>query len=356
MLRRCKHITIDLIMSTTAILSLDQKQEWDEVLSQIGQYDFYHLASYHKVAEQNGEGEAILIMYREDEQKVGALPLLTRSVAEVPALSHSPFKDATSVYGYPGPIVSQAAQKDGSFFLRFQQAIDQIAQQLNIVSVFSRLNPILENQQFILELGEAVCLSNTVAIDLSIQEETQFAQYRKSHRYEVRRAKREGMVCYRDCEWVHFEKFIELYTVTMHRAEAARYYFFDQQYFSALRDALGDKLALFVAELEGNICSAALFVHNQDIVQYHLSGSDNAYRKLAPAKLIIDTAREWGNEIGAKFLHLGGGVGSQEDSLFQLKAGFSPNRHPFFIWKWIVQPNVYEELVAECRVLKQQLN
>ena len=62
---------------------------------------------------------------------------------------------------------------------------------------------------------------------------------------------------------------------------------------------------------------------------------------------MLDTVRLWATERGARVLHLGGGVGSKADSLFQFKAGFSDRRHLFHIWRWIVQPDIYERLCRQ---------
>ena len=131
----------------------------------------------------------------------------------------------------------------------------------------------------------------------------------------------------------------------MKKAGASDRYFFDRPYFLRLRDALGERLQLFVAEYDGIVCSAALFVHTGDIVQYHLSGSHPDFAKLAPSKVVLDEARLWSNRAGARFLHLGGGVGSKEDSLFMFKAGFSSLRHRFSVWKFIAKANLYSRLV-----------
>ena len=58
----------------------------------------------------------------------------------------------------------------------------------------------------------------------------------------------------------------------------------------------------------------------------------------------MDTVREWGSAVGAKTLHLGGGVSSKEDSLFEFKAGFSRCRHRFVTWRWILAENAYREM------------
>ena len=130
----------------------------------------------------------------------------------------------------------------------------------------------------------------------------------------------------------------------MRRVNAHRSYFFDASYFAALADGLGDKLHLFVATSHGRIAAGGVFTICDGIVQYHLGGTRDEFLKLSPNRLIFDTARLWAHANGAHTLHLGGGVGSQEDSLFKFKAGFSHRRHRFSTWRWIIVPEIYREL------------
>src|SRR5207244_3424133 len=67
----------------------------------------------------------------------------------------------------------------------------------------------------------------------------------------------------------------------------------------------------------------------------------------SPTGLIFDAVRFWARENGARVFHLGGGVGSKEDSLFHFKAGFSGRRHGFGTWRWVIVPEVYRELCDE---------
>lgn len=292
----------------------------------------------------------MLFVYQEADQIV-AWPFLLRPLRAVAGLAHvgGGLWDATSVYGYPGPISSPGAQVDPAFLDRFGAALQAAAKDLHLVTAFSRLNPLLENRRLVPSLGVLDALGETVSIDLSLGTHTQWRNYRKSHRYEVNRARKEGMVAFHDENWRCFDEFVRLYTQTMDRVGAAERYFYDKLYFHQLREALGGRLKLFVAEHGGTVCSGALFVHTGKIVQYHLSGSAPDSGRLAPSKLVLDEARQWANSANAQLLHLGGGVGSQEDSLFRFKAGFSPTRHRFFVWKWIVLPEVCGELVRVTR-------
>ena len=68
---------------------------------------------------------------------------------------------------------------------------------------------------------------------------------------------------------------------------------------------------------------------------------------LSPMKLIIDEARLFGMSIKLKYLHLGGGVGGVNDSLFYFKSGFSKNYHQFKVWREIINEDVYIHLTKD---------
>ena len=325
------------------ILTLENKSNWDDIVQSSNCYDFYHLSSYHHIAELRGEGKAYLFVYKENNKFI-AIPFLLRPIWEIDGLEEigKDWFDATSVYGYLGPVSNVRSEKI-DFFLKFGKAMLEFLKEKSVVIAFSRLHPICQNHKF-LKIGELVKLGRTVSINLSLSLEKQRSFFMKGHKYSINKAHKEGVSVYLDAKWEHFEKFIYLYNMTMDKVKASRYYYFEKQYFYSLRNALVDSLKLFVAEYKGQIISAALFTLCNSITQYYLSGSDPKYNKLAPSKIIIDKVRIWGTEQKIKFFHLGGGLGSSEDGLFHFKAGFSNRQHQFFMWKLVVNHSVYEDL------------
>jgi lipid II:glycine glycyltransferase (peptidoglycan interpeptide bridge formation enzyme) len=87
-----------------------------------------------------------------------------------------------------------------------------------------------------------------------------------------------------------------------------------------------------------------MFIHTGKIVQYHLSACDLSFKRASASKLILDEARLWATNIGARFLHLGGGLGAKEDNLFEFKRGFSSLHHQFSIWRFVVEQKIYETM------------
>jgi len=309
------------------------------VLLEAGGYDFCHLPQYHRVAELDGDGLAHLFVWREAGHMI-ALPLLVRPID--PSHPQS-WQDATSVYGYGGPVASPLALPD-SVVQHFQTALFQAFQELRIVTAFSRLHPLLPQHSLLNGLGEFRIKGPTVSIDLTEPEEVQWAGYHKRCRNTIRKLLDAGFVCVHDTEMRYLSEFVEVYHETMGRVGAHRNYYFDLAYFRALARELGPALHLFVVLHNGGVAAASLATLAGGIMQDFLGGSRNAFLKMSPDRLSVDTERRCARQMGAHVLHLGGGVGSQEDSVFDYKARFSDRRHTFSTWQALFLPEVYREL------------
>ena len=321
------------------VLQTAQEQEWNGVLARVAQHDFYHLAAYHRLAEERGEGAAHLFAYHDGDYTI-ALPLLLRPLEADGGVA---WRDATSVYGYAGPLASHAGMP-AAVLHGFQEALKKALAERRVVAVFSRLHPLLPQPAMLAGLGECRPEGATVSIDLALPPEVQRAQYRAAFRTRINRHRREGLVCLRDGDKRHLPEFTGIYHQTMRRVNAHRSYFFEPEYFTRLASGLGPALELFVVTFNGAVIAGGLFTICDGIVQYHLGGTCDDFLKLAPMLFLIDTVRLWANERGARVLHLGGGVGSKEDSLFHFKAGFSDRRHSFSTWRWVLDPDAYREL------------
>jgi pyridoxal phosphate-dependent aminotransferase EpsN len=309
------------------------------VLGHMMQHDLHHLPQYHRVEEHRLKATAHLFTYDDGDYLI-ALPLLLRPVGDLlPG-----WNDATSVYGYGGPIASH--QRIPEPVVRaFQAALREEVVERNVIAVFSRLHPLIGQHDLLAGLGECRAIGQTVSIDLTLSLEKQRAQYRDTYSRRINKQRREGSIaCLHDQEKRYLGDFVSIYNETMRRVKADGSYFFGQDYFSQLACELGSVLQLFVAVIGSKLAAAGLFTICDGIVQYHLGGTRDEFLKLSPMPLIFDTVRLWASEIGAHVFHLGGGVGAKEDSLFHYKAGFSDRRHNFATWRWIVAPEVYRDL------------
>ena len=324
---------------------------WKGALSEVMHHDFHHLPGYHRLAEERGEGGGLLFTYREGGYLIG-LPLLLRAIDH--ALPDG-WSDATSVYGYGGPVASHE-QMPRPVIDRFQHALRSELEARRVVAVFSRLHPLIPQEHLLIGLGEVAALGLTVSVDLTLPLAEQWAGYSKKCRRAISKAREAGVVCIHDRERRYRDQWVEIYQETMRRVNAPRSYFLDDSYFERLAQELGDILNLFVALVGDQVVAAGLYTICDGIAQAHLGGMRTEFGKISPSRILDDTARIWAFERGARVFHLGGGVGGREDSLFRYKAGFSARRHRFSTWKWIVDPHAYRLLVAKRAVHDQPLS
>jgi len=328
------------------VLTTNQREEWTRAVRQARQYDFYFLPEYHALAERRGEGEARLFVYEQAGQTI-VLPLIIRTLADLPEIAAwaNRWRDATSVYGYSGPLCSHE-DMPRAVVDDFQRALACALHDLQAVSVFSRLHPLLPAQTKLLDgLGEQQVGGDTVSINLLAAPAEQRAHYHGTIKNRINRLARAGVTCALDIQQRLLPEFVAIYHETMRRVQAEQSYFFDSAYFTDLAKSLGPVLKLFIVKTpEGQVIGGGLFTLCDGIVQYHLGGTRDAALNLSPTVLMFETVRHWAHQNGAHTFHLGGGVGGTSNSLFRFKAHFSRRRHNFATWRWIVAPEVYSEL------------
>ena len=325
------------------VLTTADRDRWLAILAEIGRFDFYHLPQYHELAERMGDGQGRLLVYRREGHTI-ALPLMFRPCSEVEGLEGEASQDASSVYGYAGPLAS-SPMPPVEILADFRASVHEQLTADRVAAVFSRLNPLFEQEALIDDLGDTLPSGTTVSIDLTVSTDEQLAQYRSNHTRGLRKLRNQGVSCeLEQSDWI--DEFVEIYHETMRRVGAAPRYFFDRAYFEMLEDLLGPNLRLFACRIGDQLIAAGLFFVCGDIVQYHLGATRTEYVALGPMKLTIDTCRQWATEAGFRLLHLGGGLAAKEDSLFDFKAGFSNSRHEFKTWRWAPDLELYSHLTT----------
>ncbi|MBE9223907.1 GNAT family N-acetyltransferase [Phormidium sp. LEGE 05292] len=326
-------------MLSEFILPCDPK--WKRFLS-LTFHDFYHLPEYVSLSAKYEQSQPIAF-YGETDEAAFLVPLLTRKIPENLKAPDN-WYDATTPYGYPTPLL--IPPDDTSNLEMFLKSFREMGAASGMISAFFRLHPLLpQNLDVLAKFGTVVKHGQTVYIDLSSSVEEMWSQTTKNHRKDINKLTRLGFQALID-DWSFFDKFIALYRATMQRVSASEFYFFDESYFVELRSILGDRLHLCtILSPEGEVASSLLFISINGIVQTYLSGTFQKYLYLAPSKLEIDVIRRWAKENGNRLLHLGGGVGSRDDSLFKFKSGFSDLRSNFYTYRMIINPEKYTKLI-----------
>jgi hypothetical protein len=305
-------------------------------------HDFYHLPGYVELCARQEQGEAAAF-WAEEEGFAMLAPFVLRPL---PASldQDSGLQDAAAPYGYPSPLLKGGPPE--ATVSAFLHTFRDLGASAGIVSAFFRFHPLLgvppgPFQAFgtLLEHGE------TVYVDLTLPQEELSRQTRVNHRADVRRLQSEGFRVEVD-GWDRLGDFIRIYEETMRYRSAQDFYFFDADYFEALRRCMGEQLHLCtVVAPQGETASAGLFTCVDGLVEFHLSGTAGAFRRAGPTKLMLIHMRDWAKARGFRCLHLGGGVGCQADSLAFFKQGFSQLRSTFSTFRMVLKPESYRRLV-----------
>lgn len=325
----------------TNLYVITSKDEWRNALNTCESYDFYHTYDYHELSK-SARDQHVLLKYKEGGIII-CLPLIIREI------ENTEYFDATSVYGYAGPLQKKITDDfDNSNFLK---SIDSFFKNRKIISVFSRLNPFIKNQETILKsLGEIIQLGNVVNIDLTKSLNKQQTFYSKTTKRYINKASKSLEIRFsRSKEDILVFK--KLYHENMNRVNAQKKYYFDDDYlfkFTASQDFKTEVLLAVIKETQ-EIISGAMMVKTKNIIQYHISGTKTEFLNLSPIRLIIDETRIKNSNKKYQYFNLGGGVGNNDDDLFKFKSSFSKDFKSFKIWKYVANIEVYNNLVKHLK-------
>jgi CelD/BcsL family acetyltransferase involved in cellulose biosynthesis len=325
-----------------AVLSSAEASAWRAVVAAAAVSDAGHLPDLWLHAEARGEGTAALFVCREGGDFV-ALPLLLRRIGMVPGLEACGGMDAVSVGDYAGPLASRPCLPV-SLIQHFKRELAAELRRRGVIFVFSKLNPILEQEPLLDGVGSTEYAQTTVSVDLKLSPDEQFRRYRPRLRSYLRSDWRHGLEpCRLDYEQ-HLAECLEIYAETMDRVGAAPVFRYPISFYASLRSALGDRFHMFGMRHDGRLVAAYLGTEWNGILQGIISCVRTEALSLSPARVMYDFVRRWATERGCRLFHLGGGTSPAPDNpLFRFKAGFGDRRHEFRTWRWVVDPGAYDD-------------
>jgi len=251
----------------------------------------------------------------------------------------TPYYDVQSPYGYGGAVSTTTNQ---DFLKRAWSSYQNWCSQNNVLAEFVRFHPFVQNWRFY--QGEALFDRETVWIDL--KQEDLLSGYQSRTRNTLRKATKSGVTVGWCDQKEFFRWFPSLYEDLMKKLDASHFYFFPHEYYQAW--STSDYGHYAICQKEGEIVAAAVFYHFGQIMEYHLSASNEIGKRYAANTLLIHEAGMRGKLLNCKYLHLGGGTNHLPDNpLFAFKAGFSDHRSDYYIGKYIHLPKEYEKVKAE---------
>lgn len=317
------------------VFTLANKLIWQKFVRNSVFHDFYHSWTYHFMEKS---GTPKLFVYSEGEDFI-ALPVLVRPVLD------TEYSDITSVYGYAGPV-SNVKFEDMAECLKnnFKNAFINFLKAEKNISVFCRLHP-FTNQEILLEkFGGLHSNGRTVVIDLRTTIEAQRSKYRRTIKENINHLRNNGYQVKEAKNGKGIQDFIEIYLENMRRIGASENYLFDEDYFLKLLNSDEIDSKLLLVYFNGEAICGTIIIYTNKIIQGHLMCTKTNYLKKSPAKLLVDEVSVLGRADNMEYYHLGGGIGGNDDSLFNWKAGFSDMFLNFKTWRLISDENAYNEL------------
>ena len=330
------------------VYTINQEKEWDDIVRTFKQHDVYYLSGYVKAFQLHGDGEPLLFFWQSDQLR-GINVTMKRDISSDERFSElieeQTFYDLSTPYGYGGWIF---------FFLIEEYSVNCFIEEYTkwckengIISEFIRFHPVIDNARDISNrLYDVHFLGNTVAIQLD-SEEAIWERYTSKNRSHIRVARKEGVTVKTDTSKEAFDQFKRIYETTMNHDDASSYYYFDDVFFESIRQDLEGNYTLFTAYLNDVAIASSIMLYAGNHMNYHLSGQLFEYRRFAGTNMILNEAANWGCGNGYDWLHLGGGLGAKEGSLYDFKKSFYKKGEDkeFHIGKKIFNKEEYDRLV-----------
>ncbi|WP_455438281.1 GNAT family N-acetyltransferase [Hungatella hathewayi] len=325
-------------------INISSTEEWDGIVRSFKNYDVYSLSGYVKAFQIHGDGIPLLFYFESKDLRAFNV-VMKRDVADdlffIGKLKKNKWFDLITPYGYGGWLIE--GNGDTS---KLDSVYSKICVEQNIVCEFVRYHPVWNNASRMDQMYQVIYLGSTIAMDLSDQK-TIWDNIISKNRNMIRKAIKKGVKVVQGREPDDFFNFQKMYNETMNKDTAEDYYYFNDEFYNSIRIDLEQNAKVFTAIYEGKPIAAAIMIYANGKLNYHLSGSDINYRTLAPTNLLLYEAANWGSEQGFSTFHLGGGLGSREDSLYKFKRAFYKGETKrFAIGRKIFLHDAYEDLNA----------
>lgn len=316
---------------------ITKKEEWNKLLEEdFSQFnDVYFRYEYLELWAKHYGGIPEAIFWEDKNIKIFWTHLVRIMCSiDIERDFNTEFLDLTTPYGYGGPLIVSKTEDKEEIKKSFNRFLKEYGKRIAHKSELIRFHPVFKQWEYFqgATLFNLKHINDTVLIDLTPKLATIYKSVKKGHRYNINKSLERGTTVFSTIhpETIDIDNFISLYTKSMDRVVASKRYYFTTQF---IMDHFKSLNALLVeAKVDDRVIGSSIFLLGDDIIHYHLSGSDYNYRNFYPSDLMLWVAIEFGKLNDFELMHLGGGVG-KNDNLFKFKKGFSNTTLPFYIAK-----------------------
>ncbi len=323
------------------IMTLDETDYINNLLDDCQKTDVHVYPDYLQLF-QDYSGDKAIYIYFGNEQNFILIPYFERCIKS----SKLGYVDLISPWYYGGLVHNVGEIKLlQEIFFNFSQKFDEYCKRNNIITEFQRFNPLLQNHMLYQNHSSLFYDRKIVYVDLSKDLETIKSEYTRHTRKNINKAIRNRLEVYHNDAKDSISKFIEIYTDSMRRKNAKKYYFFNKFFFNELFKKFKGNIKLFHVEFEGKVICSSIELGNKYILHDYLRGLNNEYLGLRPNDILIDEIIKWAKSVGYKYFVLGGGTSSSDsDGLLRFKESFSSTVSEFYVYKKIHNLEKYKKM------------
>lgn len=311
----------------------------------------YLAPGYYQAYQRVEDQSAHCFWAYKDENNFLFYPFLLKGINSLGYELDSEYVDISGAYGYNGPA---GVVRDKEFLEKYNEELLVYLRHNKVVTEFIRYCPVTGNKGLHTYPQQIDVLDN-VYVDLSCGLDQ---VWRDSFTYGVRKAVRRAenyglrtsVKTGSKVTETDILSFVSIYTSTMRRNAADKYYFFSNEFFKELFQQLDEKVVLAVTWLDDMAISAEVILRSGQNAFGFLGGTlGDHYQYKA------NTFQRW--EI-IKFLagsgihkySMGGGA-TRGDNIYDFKMSFARGCvNPFYIGTKVHLPNTYDDIITQWRI------
>lgn len=315
-----------MIEATTSL------RRWDAWRREIGLDDVYYDLRYLRIWQRWEGGEAVGVRFVHPLGTV-LYPLLRLPLDALAGGAGA--VDVRTAYDFGGPLAY--GQRPDELLAAFDAAWTEEARRWRVVSEFCRLHPFRCRPL----PPSARFHADHYVLELAGTEDEIAARLHRSHRRDVRRARRGPLRARvdRSPPPARVDAFAALYSETMERRGSDPFYRFPRRLLGLLC-ARGEVALVGVDDSQGPVAMALFLASGRELF-YFLSASSPRAARHTPGALLHAEARRFALEQGFERIHYGGG----DAGVRRFKSRLADSRVPYYIVQRVHDPAAYARLV-----------
>ena len=323
---------------------ITEKEEWNKLVLSFMNYSVFQLYDYVKAVTYVDGGEQELLYYEKDDIRV-IFPFIKRNIdiEGVNEIKYNGFYDIISPYGYGGLLA------EGMIDDEHYREIGEYLKQSGCISSFIRKD--FRSVYHTLSKNDNELYSQIIIRNLKEEYDDLYKTFERRFSKNVRKGLSNSVKVFNENNTDNFNNFLEIYHSTMISKKAAKYYFFNEDYFLSLNKLIGN-ICYFYAVLDDEIVSCELVLYDKHNCYSFLGGTMNGYYKFRANDVLKVEIIKWAESMCLDNYVLGGGT-SPNDGIFMYKRSIAPNGLvDFYLGKSIMNQEIYNELSND---IKQEL-